>query len=91
VYVTGRDLRVPELPEVESARVVIESLALHRRIGSVEDVDSYVARPNRAITFSRAFVGAELAQAQRQGKSLRVTTVRDGIAGADLARVSWLA
>ncbi|MDP9093696.1 MAG: formamidopyrimidine-DNA glycosylase [Actinomycetota bacterium] len=75
---------MPELPEAESARLVIENLALHRRIGSVDDVDPYVARPERPATFSRALVGGELTQAQRQGKSLRVTTAHDGIGGASL-------
>ena len=38
---------MPELPEVESARQVIERLALDRRIVDVDDSDTYVCRPHR--------------------------------------------
>ena len=36
----GGGLAVPELPEVESARTVIERAALHRVISDVDDTDS---------------------------------------------------
>ncbi len=38
---------MPELPEVESARRVIEQLALGRRIVDVDDSDTYECRPHR--------------------------------------------
>ena len=38
---------MPELPEVESARVVIERSALNRRIADVDDSDTYECRPHR--------------------------------------------
>ena len=37
---------MPELPEVESARRVIERSALGRRIAAVDDRDAYVCRPH---------------------------------------------
>lgn len=38
---------MPELPEVESARAVIERAALGRLIVEVDDSDTYVCRPHR--------------------------------------------
>jgi formamidopyrimidine-DNA glycosylase len=56
-------LPVPELPEVESARVVIDRAALHRVITDVDDSDSYVCRPRRpgeikAVLAGRTLTGA---------------------------------
>jgi formamidopyrimidine-DNA glycosylase len=36
---------VPELPEVESARAVIERHGPRRRIADVDDSDAFVCRP----------------------------------------------
>src|SRR5215475_14503260 len=61
---------VPELPEVESARAVIERNGLRRRIADVDDSDSYVCRPHVPGEIRHALLGGELITAQRQGKSM---------------------
>jgi formamidopyrimidine-DNA glycosylase len=61
---------VPELPEVESARAVIERSALHRRITDVDDTDSWVCRPHTAGQLRDALVGHRLRAAHRRGKSI---------------------
>jgi formamidopyrimidine-DNA glycosylase len=48
---------MPELPEVESARVVIGRLALHRVITDVDDSDSYVCRPHRPGEIKAVLLG----------------------------------
>jgi formamidopyrimidine-DNA glycosylase len=61
---------VPELPEVESARAVIERAGLRRRIVDVDDSDSFVCRPHRPGEIKQALLGGELVTAMRQGKSM---------------------
>ena len=61
---------MPELPEVESARAVIERSALHRRIKDVDDTDSWVCRPHTAGELRDALVGHQLRAARRRGKSI---------------------
>jgi formamidopyrimidine-DNA glycosylase len=61
---------VPELPEVESARAVIERAALGREIVNVDDSDAYVSRPHRAGEIRAALVGRRLTAAHRRGKSM---------------------
>ena len=61
---------MPELPEVESARSVIERAALDRRIVDVDDSDGYVCRPHRPGQIRAALVGRSLEAAHRRGKSL---------------------
>ena len=61
---------MPELPEVESARRVIEGSALDRRIAAVDDSDEFVCRPHRTGDLSRALVGRRLTAVHRRGKSL---------------------
>jgi formamidopyrimidine-DNA glycosylase len=61
---------VPELPEVESARAVIEGAALGRRIVDVDDSDSYECRPHRPGEIRAALVGRRLTSAHRRGKSM---------------------
>lgn len=61
---------MPELPEVESARAVIERMALGRVITEVDDSDSYVCRPHRLGEVRQALVGRRLTAAHRRGKSL---------------------
>jgi formamidopyrimidine-DNA glycosylase len=61
---------VPELPEVESARSVIERAALDRRIVEVDDTDSYVCRPHPPGQIRAALLGRRLTRAHRQGKSM---------------------
>jgi len=61
---------VPELPEVESARAVIERSGLCRRIVDVDDSDSYVCRPHLPGEIRHALLDSELTTAMRSGKSM---------------------
>ena len=61
---------MPELPEVESARTVIERHGLRRRIADVDDSDSYVCRPHAPGEIRHALLGGELTTAMRRGKSM---------------------
>lgn len=61
---------MPELPEVESARAVIERNGLGRRIADVDDSDTYVCRPHLPGEIRHALLGAELVTAMRRGKSM---------------------
>jgi formamidopyrimidine-DNA glycosylase len=61
---------MPELPEVESARTVIERTALGRRIVDVDDSDTYVCRPHLPGEIRAALVGRQLTVAHRRGKSM---------------------
>jgi formamidopyrimidine-DNA glycosylase len=63
-------LLMPELPEVESARLVIERMALDRRIVDVDDSDTYVCRPHLPGDIRRALVGRRLVMVHRRGKSM---------------------
>jgi formamidopyrimidine-DNA glycosylase len=73
---------MPELPEVESARLVIERMALDRRIVDVDDSDMYVCRPHRPGEIRTALVGRRLTVAHRRGKSMWCET-----SGAGRSRV----
>jgi len=73
---------VPELPEVESARAVIERAALGRQIVDVDDSDTYVCRPHRPGEIRAALVGRRLTAAHRRGKSMWCET-----SGVDRSRV----
>jgi formamidopyrimidine-DNA glycosylase len=61
---------MPELPEVESARQVIEAHALRRRIADVDDSDPYVSRPHAKGEMRAALAGRQLTAARRRGKSM---------------------
>jgi formamidopyrimidine-DNA glycosylase len=61
---------VAELPEVESARAVIERKGLRRRIADVDDSDTYVCRPHAPGEIRHALLGGELVTAMRRGKSM---------------------
>jgi formamidopyrimidine-DNA glycosylase len=61
---------VPELPEVESARAVIERSGLRRRIVEVDDSDTYVCRPHPPGEIRHALLDGELTAAMRTGKSM---------------------
>jgi formamidopyrimidine-DNA glycosylase len=65
---------MPELPDVESARLVIAHYALHRPIVRVDSVDPYVCRPFSARDFQQALIGRQLDQANRVGKQLLLPT-----------------
>lgn len=61
---------MPELPEVESARTVIERSGLHRRIVDVDDSDTYECRPHAPGEIRAALVGRTLTSVHRRGKSM---------------------
>jgi len=61
---------MPELPEVEFARSVIERAALGREIADVDDADPYVCRPHHPGEIRAALIGRELTAAHRRGKSM---------------------
>ena len=61
---------MPELPEVESARVVIERAALGRVIADADDSDTYECRPHRPGEIRAVLLGRRLVAARRQGKSM---------------------
>ncbi len=61
---------MPELPEVESARAVIERAALGRTIVDVDDTDSYECRPHAPGQIRSALLGRQLTVAHRRGKSM---------------------
>jgi formamidopyrimidine-DNA glycosylase len=64
---------MPELPEAERARQVIER-ALGREIAAVDDADAYVCRPHSAGELAAALTGHTLTSAHRRGKFLWVET-----------------
>ena len=65
---------MPELPEVERARALIERTALGREIVAVDDADSYVCRPHAPGDIADAITGRTLTRALRRGKSMWVET-----------------
>ena len=69
---------MPELPEVESARAVIERVALDRRIIDVDDSDTYECRPHTPGQIRSALIGRALTRAHRRGKSMWCDTSGTG-------------
>ena len=65
---------MPELPEAERARRVIEGGALDRKITAVDDSDTYVCRPHAPGEIAAALTGRRLVSAHRRGKTLWVET-----------------
>ena len=65
---------MPELPEAEHARRVIEENALGRTILAIDDSDTFVCRPHSPGELAEALVGHRLNSAQRRGKALWVET-----------------
>ena len=72
---------MPELPEVESARAVIERNGLQRRIVDVDDSDTYVCRPHAPGEIRHELLGGEFVTAMRRGKSMwcQVGAVAEGL------------
>ncbi|GEL22854.1 formamidopyrimidine-DNA glycosylase [Pseudonocardia sulfidoxydans NBRC 16205] len=60
---------MPELPEVEQARRVLEH-ALDRRIVAVDDTDEWVCRPHPPGEIASVLVGGALTAAHRRGKTM---------------------
>ncbi|HVT68884.1 MAG TPA: DNA-formamidopyrimidine glycosylase family protein [Trebonia sp.] len=75
---------MPELPEVESARAVIERAALGRKIVAVDDSDSYVCRPHPPGQIASALAGTTLTAAHRRGKSIWCDTGAGPVLGIHL-------
>ncbi len=69
---------MPELPEVESARQVIERSALGRRIRTVDDADTYECRPHPPGEIREALLGRCLSTVHRRGKLIWCETSGDG-------------
>lgn len=61
---------MPELPEVEHARAVIERVAVGRRIVRVECADDPIVVPDGAAAIERALSGCTVVAAHRHGKWL---------------------
>ena len=75
---------MPELPEAERARALIEEQALGRRIASVDDADTWVCRPHAPGEIASALVGARFVGAHRRGKAMWVETDRGPTLGVHL-------
>jgi formamidopyrimidine-DNA glycosylase len=65
---------VPELPEVERARVALERRVVGRRIEAVGDHDTFVCRPFAPGQIAAALVGETITGVRRVGKQLLVDT-----------------
>jgi formamidopyrimidine-DNA glycosylase len=82
--IRGHAGRVPELPEVENARQVVEK-ALDRTIAAVDDADEFVCRPHHPGEIDHALKGGRLVAAHRCGKTMWCDTVTaDGADGPHL-------
>jgi formamidopyrimidine-DNA glycosylase len=75
---------MPELPEVERARALIERRALHRRIVAVDDSDTYICRPHAPGEIAGVLIGAELVSAGRRGKTMWCETDAGPVLGLHL-------
>lgn len=75
---------MPELPEVERARALIEERALHREIAAVDDADTYVCRPHAPGEIADALTTATLVTANRRGKFMWLETDRGVVLGLHL-------
>jgi formamidopyrimidine-DNA glycosylase len=75
---------MPELPEVEAARSLIEERALGREIAAVDDGDTCVCRPHTPGEIADALIGATLTSAHRRGKTMWVATDRGPVLGLHL-------
>jgi formamidopyrimidine-DNA glycosylase len=75
---------MPELPEAESARAVIERAGLGRKIVAVDDSDRYVCRPHPPGQIAAALTGTVLTAAHRRGKTLWCDTESGPVLGIHL-------
>ncbi|WP_432477975.1 Fpg/Nei family DNA glycosylase [Nocardioides sp. GXQ0305] len=75
---------MPELPEVESARAVVEAGALGREIADVDDEDTWVCRPHPPGEIRDALVGQVLTAAHRRGKAMWCDTSGAAVLGLHL-------
>jgi formamidopyrimidine-DNA glycosylase len=75
---------MPELPEVDAPRAVIERAALGRKIIAVDDGDSYVCRPHGRGQIESALLGTTLTGVHRQGKTLWCDTATGPVLGIHL-------
>jgi len=75
---------MPELPEVERARALIEAHALGREIAEVDDTDTYVCRPHAPGEIDDALTGTTLVAAHRRGKTMWVETDGGPVLGLHL-------
>ena len=75
---------MPELPEAERARRVIEEHGLGRTIAAVDDSDTYVCRPHAPGEIAAALVGRRLESAHRRGKTLWAETGDGPVLGLHL-------
>lgn len=75
---------MPELPEVERARALMEARALGRRISAVDDSDTYVCRPHAPGEIAAALEGCELVSANRRGKAMWCDTDGGPVLGLHL-------
>jgi formamidopyrimidine-DNA glycosylase len=75
---------MPELPEAERARALIEERALGRRIAAVDDSDTWVCRPHAPGEIDQALRGGRLVSAHRRGKTMWAETDRGPVLGLHL-------
>ena len=88
---------MPELPEVERARQVVER-ALGRVVTAVDDADGFVCRPHRPGEIASALVGRALTAAHRRGIATGVVNAGGSfgqflmapIAAALMISVGWV-
>src|SRR3954465_8021588 len=64
---------MPELPEAERARKMLETV-LGRRIAAVDDRDTYVCRPHPPGEIAAALVGLGVVGPRRRGQFLGLET-----------------
>ncbi len=75
---------MPELPEVERARALLEARALGREIVAVDDSDVWVCRPFVPGEIAAALTGRELTAVHRRGKSMWCETGGGPVLGLHL-------
>ena len=75
---------VPELPEVENARQVLDG-AVGRTIAAIDDRDDWVCRPHAPGDIATALKGGRLTATHRRGKTMWCDTeTADGDEGPSL-------